>query len=62
MTPQIRRHVFERVKQGGESPLITPYDRVVGINHVKTNGAVVGIDDDLHRIPDVVEVSLSGSE
>ncbi len=54
MVPQILRHGLEILEQNREDPPVGLDHRVVGIGDVKIHGSVVGVDHDLHRIPDVV--------
>ena len=55
---QARRHGSERLEQAREDALVGRRDRVCGIHQIKVDGPVIGVDDDLHRIADVVKIEV----
>ena len=59
---QRRRHLGERLEQAGEDPRVGGRNRIAGIRQVDRGRAVVGVDDDLHRVADVVEPAAAGVE
>ena len=48
-------HFRHGLEDGREDLLVSPDDGIVGIGDVEDDGPLVGIRDDLHGIPDVVE-------
>src|SRR5207247_8137258 len=55
---QIRRHGRERLEQARKDALVGRGDRVAGVDQIKVDGSVIGVDDDLHRIANVVEIKV----
>ena len=60
MPPQVRTHFIERLKRVGENLLVTPNDGVVRLGNVEVNGSVVGVDDGLDRVADIVAETAHG--
>ena len=58
MPLQLLRHRRQRLEEPGEAALVGGGDRVGGIHHVQVHRPVVGIDDDLDRIADIVQPQL----
>ena len=57
MRAQRRRHLLERLKQGGEDTLISAHERILRIGNIEDRSAVVGIDYHLHRVADIVDAA-----
>ncbi len=57
VAPERGRHLVQGREQAGEHVGQRGDDRVAGIREVEGDLAVVGIDDDLHRVPDVVDAA-----
>ena len=55
MPAQVVRHLVERTQKFREDRLQRPDDRVLGVGQIERHRAVVGVDDDLHRVADVVD-------
>ena len=55
---QVRRHRRERLEQARKDALVGRGDRVDGIDQIEVDGPVVSIDDNLHRIANVVEIEV----
>ena len=52
---QFGRHLVDSGEQCRECLLVGRDDRIGRIDHVKLDGSVIGVNDGLHRIADVVE-------
>ncbi len=58
MLLQVRWHRRERLEQVRKDPLIGRGNRVAGVDQIEIDGPVIGIDDNFHRIANVVEIEL----
>ena len=54
---QISWHGLERLEQLGENAPVGCDHRIRGIRYIEVHRPVVGVDDDLHRISDVIRSS-----
>ena len=58
MLAQARGHVGGRLEHTGKDLFVRADDGVGGIEHIEVHRAVVGIDDHLHRVPDVIDSAV----
>ena len=58
MSLQICRHGRKRLEQSREDALVGSGDRIRRVSQIEIDRAVIGIDDDLHGIADVVEIEV----
>ena len=55
---KVRRHRRERLEQARKDALVGQGNRVAGVHQIEVDGSVIGIDDDLHRIANIVEIEV----
>ena len=55
MAPEILGHLGERAEEAREDARVGREHRLLLVHGVEGDRAVVGVDDDLHGVPDVVE-------
>ena len=60
MPLQVLRHRRQRLEQAWKDAVVGRGDRVRAVDDVKVDRAVVGVDDDLDRVADVVEIRAGG--
>ncbi len=57
---QVWRHGRERFEQTGKDALVGPGNRIAAVDQIEVDGPVICIDNNLHRIANVVEVDAWG--